>query len=207
VPARPIFQGDIFEGVPHVKIQAGDRPEADPKFLVERRLVMALTYPCEMYTQGALARVQSIAVVREGEKLRVPTDWRGAFSVCPLPDPFGDGRLWTVDFRATGTVDRSYLLPEKRRACLSELGWAYLRQRLATYHTRVAIHLDDLQRTGEATWTEMELWEQWNTLGLPSDQYQPWLDAFNPGIGFTHRQALERGMRRLVGSALLSRAG
>ena len=32
-------------------------------------MVVALTYPCEMYARGVLARVQTVAVVREASKL------------------------------------------------------------------------------------------------------------------------------------------
>jgi hypothetical protein len=32
---------------------------------------------------------------------------------------------------------------------------------------------------------------------------QPWLDTADRNIGFTRRQALERGMRRLVASTLI----
>jgi len=203
-PTRPLFQGDVFQDVPYVKVMAGDRPESDPKIAVERRAVMLLGYPCDIYAQGALAKVQTIAVIREAEKLRVPPDWRGAFTVCPLPDLYGDGKLWAVDFRTMGIADRFYLDTGKRSACLSEFGWAYLRQRLAVYHTRVAVHLDDCQAAGRATWEEIDLWEQWNDLGHPRERFQPWLDTFNPGIGFSHREALERGMTHLVASALMA---
>jgi hypothetical protein len=201
---RPLFQGDVLRDVPYVKVKAGDNLAADPKIQYERRIVMLLGYPCDIYEQGNLAKVQTIAVVREAEKLRVPPDWRGAFTVCPLPDLFGDGKLWAVDFRTMATSDRFYLPASHRLACLSEFGWAYLRQRIAVYQTRVAIHLDDLQAAGRATWDEIELWQQWNAMGHPTERFQPWLDTFNPGIGSTHRNALDRGMSRLVASALLS---
>jgi hypothetical protein len=201
-PHRPLFQGDIFEDVPYAKVMASDRPEADPKVVHERRVVALMGYPCDIYAGGTSAKVQTIAVVREAAKLRVPPDWRGAFTVCPLPDLFGDGALWAVDFRTMGTADRFYLRPERRIACLSEFGWAYLRQRLAVYYTRVSVHLDDLAAAGRATWDEIDLWERWNAAGRAPDGFQAWLDTFDPGIGFTHRQALERGMTRLVASVL-----
>lgn len=203
-PSRPIFQGDVFAGVPYIKGQAGDRADTDPKVRIERHVAIALTYPCEMYAGGVLARVQSIAVVREGSKLRVPDDWSGPFHACPLPDLFGDGVLWAVDFRTISIVDRSYLSPSNRVQCLTELGWAYLRQRLGVYFTRATVHLEDLRQTGRAVWDETDLWEQWNALGRPADRFQPWLDTPDPNIGFTRRRALERGMRHLVASAFLS---
>ncbi len=202
-PRRPIFQGDVFRDVPYIKGQGGDRLDAEPKVRIERRTALALTYPCEMYARGVLARVQTVALVREGSKLGISNEWRGPFSACPLPDLFGDGMLWAADFLAIGNVDRSYLTEVNRVASLTERGWAYLRQRLAIYLTRVAIHLEDLHQAGRATWDEIELWEQWNALGRRSSEYQDWLDLPDPNIGFTRRQALERGMRHLVASALL----
>ena len=203
-PHRPIFQGDVFVDVPYVKGQGGDRPDAEPKVRIERRPAIALTYPCEMYAHGVLARVQTIAVVREGSKLGLSDDWQGTFSACPLPGLFGDGALWGADFRTIGSVDRSYLTAANRIASLTEFGWAYLRQRLAIYFTRVTCHLEDLLQAGRATWDETELWEQWNALGRAPSAYQAWLDATDPNIGFTRRRALERGMRHLVASTLLA---
>ncbi len=203
---RPIFQGDVLENVPYIKGQAGDRPDVEPKVRIERRPMMALAYPCEMYVRGVLARLQAVVVVREGSKLGMREDWSGLFSGCPLPDLFGDGVLWAADFLTISSVDRSYLTEANRVASLTELGWAYLRQRLALYFTRVTAHLGDLQQAGRATWDETGLWEQWNALGRQSSEYQSWLDILDPQIGFTRRQALERGVRHLVASTLLGRA-
>jgi hypothetical protein len=156
-----------------------------------------------MYARGVLARVQTVAVVREASKLSTGDLWTGGFGACPLPDLLGDGVFWAVDFRAICAVDRSYLGAANRLACLTELGWAYLRQRLALYFTRVTTHLFDLQQTGRPTWDETELWEQWNMLGRDPTAFQPWLDTPDPNIGFTRRRALERGMRHIVASTLM----
>jgi hypothetical protein len=203
-PARPVFQGDVFRDVPSVRGQAGDRPDGDPRVRIERRLAVALTHPCEMYARGVLTRIQTVAVVREAHKLTTTNLWQGGFGACPLPDLLGDGDLWGADFRTITSVDRSYLTPANRIATLTEFGWAYLRQRLALYFTRVTTHLADLRQTGRATWDEVELWEQWNTLGREPSAYQAWLDTPDANIGFTRRQALERGMRHHVASTLLA---
>ena len=202
-PHRPIFQGDVFASLPTLRAQAGDRPDAEPRVRIERRPAIALTYPCEMYDRGVLVRVQTVAVVREASKLTRGDLWRGVFSACPLPDLFGDGVAWGVDFLTMSSVDRSYLSKSNRLACLTELGWAYLRQRLTLYFARTPSHLDDLRQTGRPTWDETELWEQWSALGRDPSAFPAWMDQLDPLIGFTHRQALERGMLRLVASTLL----
>lgn len=165
-------------------------------------MVVALSYPCEMYSNGSLAKVQTIAIVREAAKLGIPDNWQGAFFSCPLPDLKNDGNPWIIDFRAMSNVDRSYLISQTRFETLTEFGWAYLRQRLGIYFTRVSLHLSDLQQAGNVTWQEIELWEQWCALGHASEEFQDWLDTLDVDIGFARRKALERGMYHLVAAAM-----
>jgi hypothetical protein len=193
-PRRPLFQGDVFRDVPIVKPKSGDRPpHDDPKTSVERRPVILVGYPCDMYNGSDLLRVQSVAVVREASKLHVPPDWGGSYSTCPLPDPFSDGLLWAADLPTTTFVDRAYLAPENRIVALSERGWVYLRQRLALYYTRTLIDAADLGAIGRATWQEEGLWEQWIVRGLDPRAFHAWLGEHDPGLGSTRRRALEDG--------------
>lgn len=202
-PHRPIFQGDVFRDVPIVKARAGDRPTVDPKVTVEHRSVMLLGFPCDITTSsGDLGRAQQVAIVREADKLRVPSTWEGAFTACPLPNLFGDGTLWAADFLALSPVDRTYLTPANRIASLSELGWAYFRQRLALCFTRALIVLQPLQAVGVTTWHEIELWEDWNRRGHNPEGFQSWLDEFDPNLGFRRRVALQRGMGQILLSLL-----
>src|SRR5262249_16939383 len=113
-----------------------------------------------------------------------------------------DGTLWAADFLALSPVDRSYLSPDSRVASLSELGWAYFRQRLALCFTRALMILQPLMAVGDATWREIELWEEGNRRGHPSQDFQPWLDAFDPNLGFKRRAALQRGMSQILLSLL-----
>lgn len=199
---RPLFQGDVFTDVPIVKAPAGGAFAQDPRITVERRTVALLSFPCDVFTpDGTIGRSQQVAVVREAEKLRVPPDWQGAFTTCPLPNLFGDGKLWAADFGALSPVDRSYLTPDNRIACLSAWGWAYFRQRLSLCFTRALIALDPLIAVGDDTWQEIELWEEWNRRGQPVEGFQPWLDALDPKLGFRRRVALRNGN----GSILLQR--
>jgi hypothetical protein len=194
---RPVFQGDIFREVPFVKVQAGDTPAADPRTRVERRYVATILHPCDMYAEasGALAKVQAVALVRTAQGTRIPDDWGGAFSVCPLPNLLGDDAMWLADFRATSNVDRSFLREDNRERSLTEFGWAVFRQRLAAASTRLMISLDDLQGVGATTWRETLLWQQWNSAGRETTEFHPWYDTADPNLGgLTRRTAVERGM-------------
>lgn len=193
---RPVFQGDIFRNVPIIKAKAGDRPpETDPKTAVDRRTVVALDYPCDMYDHGRLIKVQTVAVVREAGKLGVPDDWDGAYSACPLPDPVGDGLLWAADFLTISPVDRAYLTPALRIASLTELGLAHLRQRIVLYATRLKVPLAAILEAGRPVWDELELWDTWTARGRRPEAFAQWLDQFDPRLGQTRRDALEAGMR------------
>lgn len=201
-PSRPLFQGDIFADVPIVKARAGGSPSTPPNVTVERRTVALMGYPCDIYSGGVFARTQMVAVVREARKVGVPDNWEGGFTACPLPDLFEDGALWAVDFLAVSPVDRSYLRTENRIGCLSEFGWAFFRQRLVLCLTRTMIPLDPLEAVGKATWQEIEMWQEWNSRGHNTDEFQAWLDSFDVKLGFTRRTALARDMGRMLLSLL-----
>ena len=136
----------------------------------------------------------------------MPPTWEGAFTACPLPDLFGDGVLWAADFLALSPVDRTYLTTENRIASLSESGWAYFRQRLALCYTRALIVLRPLEAVGEPTWKEIELWQEWNLRGHGPEEFQPWLDQFDPDLGFKRRVALQRGMSQILLSLYLAQS-
>ena len=204
-PHRLVFQGDIFADVPFIKAQGGDTPDADPRIRTERRLVTPILYPCDMYVdgRGVLGRVQAVALVHSAEGVRIPDDWAGAFTVCPLPDLMGDGAMWLADFRAIANVDRSYLRVEHRVHSLTEAGWAVFRQRLALASTRLSIDLDDLRIGGAITWEESVLWQRWNEAGRDPGAFHDWYDGEDDYLDrMTRRQALERGLTEQVRLAL-----
>jgi len=209
-PHRPISQGDIFLYLPFVKASPPreDGPQGRPT--IEARAALVLGYPCEMYRKATLLPVQTIAVLRRANDVDVPADWfsrreppQGAFKACPLPDPLGDGELMAVDFRALSNIDAQHLQRATRVASLTEYGTAYLRQRITLCFSRVTVRLSTIIRAGRATFDEMELWELWNERGHPSDEYQRWLDAVDPDLGAVRRDALERGLRDEIRSAVL----
>ena len=190
---RPIFQGDIFDDVPFVKVRAGNSPDTEPNLVSERRSIALTHYPCDMYESGRgdLARVQAVCLVREAGGMHIPSDWNGAYSVCPLPDFRGDGRLWIADFRAVGNVDRSFLTLDRRAKSLTQLGWAFFRRRLVQHQARIDLPLDRLREAGRATWDEALLWQEWSAAGAPREGFHPWFGTEQDGG--PPRALVERG--------------
>ncbi len=197
------MQGDVFDDVPFIKGKRGNQLSDPPNVLTERRPVAVLGYPCDIYANGKLVKVQLVAPVIEAEKAGIPADWDGAFTVAPLPDLYGDGKMWAVDLRVAANIDAFYLEPANRVRCLSELGWAAFRQRVGLASTRLVNHLSDLRAVGTEVWHEMAMWQRWNETERPAEGFQAWLDGREANLGgFSRRAALSRGMHDVVRASL-----
>lgn len=202
-PARPVMQGDVFDDVPFIKGRRASKSTDGPNIAVDRRLVVVLGYPCDMYTAGKLVTVQTVAPVIDAEKVGIPVDWDGAFTMAPLPDLLGDGRMYAADLRVAANIDAFYLDVAHRKRCLSELGWAAFRQRLGLASTRLLNHLTDLVAVGTEVWHEMAMWQRWNETGRTAEAFQTWLDGREANLGgFSRRSALSRGMHDVVRASL-----
>jgi hypothetical protein len=206
--SRSVFQGDVFDDVPIVKMGAGDTETSDPKFASpNRRSATPILYPCDMVGPDnvSLIKAQPIALVYDaGEKgLSIPADWEGVLGVCPLPDLRGDGRMWVADFRRITTVERSYLRPERRIRCLSEYGWAVFRQRLVAALSRALPTVDDMLTVGHVTWAESKMEAAWVAAGRDRSAFHSWLDDPDPELPYpTRRRALESHEFDAVSEAL-----
>jgi hypothetical protein len=206
--ARPVMQGDIFTDVPFVKAKRGSKISDDPNVSAERRTVAVVGYPCDIYVDGKLARVQTVVPVISTEKIGIPFDWDGAFTLAPLPDLYGDDLMYAADLRVFANIDSFYLRAENRVRCLSELGWAASRQRLGLSSTRLLNHLSDLVAVGAEVWQEMGLWQRWNETGREPASFQGWLDGREANLGgFSRRAALSRGMYDVVRASLEAEVG
>jgi len=205
---RPVFQGDIFDDVPIVKMGAGDTATSDPKFpSPNRRSAAPILYPCDMVGPDnvSLVKAQPIALVYDAAEkgLSIPPDWEGVLGVCPLPDLRGDGRMWVADFRRITTVERSYLKPERRVRCLSEYGWAVYRQRLVGALSRAVARVDDMLTVGRSTWVESQMEASWVAADRERRTFHKWLDEPEPGLPYpTRRKALESHEFDVVRAAL-----
>ena len=196
---RPAFQGDVFQDIPFVKAKASGNPAKDPNVAVDRRLVAILGYPCDMYQNGKLVKVQIVAPVTEATKAGVPANWAGALGYSPLPDLLGDGVMYGVDLRGAANIDASYLTRDRRVHSLSRFGWAIFRQRIVLCATRSMISLNAFDAIGNSLWHELELWTRWCELGGDEASFQSWLDESVTALGgFSRRNRLEHGQYELV---------
>jgi hypothetical protein len=123
-----------------------------------------------------LRKPQAIVMVREEKGDGMPDDWEGCYHLCPLPDLKGDGRLWVADFSLVANIDRTFLQPEQRIRCLSELGWAVWRQRAALEATRAKVDLEKMRETGATTWAESIMEVDWLSVGRDQASFHAWLD-------------------------------
>ncbi len=197
------MQGDVFSDVPFVKAKRASKVTDDPHAVAERRMVAVVGYPCDIYLNGALAKVQTVVPVVTADKAGISQDWDGAFTLAPLPDLRGDGVMYAADFRVFANIDAFYLNPHARIRCMSELGWAAFRQRLGLAGTRLLNHLTDLTAVGAEVWQEMALWQRWNETGRKPTEFGQWLDGRETNLGgFSRRSALSRGMHDVVRASL-----
>jgi len=165
-PCRPIMTGDVFAGVaiPGVEEWAGDG----------EKLAMVVSHPCSM-RQGPFLKPR-LGVVRVVEHKPIAlSEWRKRhIHLLPLPDLTAasadedEGDIVAVQthhaaiFELRGRVEVQDLDPDKRLACLSEEGVAYLHQRMGHSDTRYSASKKELMTACASVFAEMELWEEWN---------------------------------------------
>ena len=169
-PERPLFQGDVFRGVPtafvdHPASQARAFAAEDPPSAAEAErpltaqeiravtaikggYTMLLPHPCDFsadekgaaHSTGVVGRLERIADSRLGRKQVA----RGTVHhTAWVPDwrTLEPPDDYYLDLRSTTPVDRAYLNPARRVAALTGPAWLALMRRIAHYYTRTT--LDD----------------------------------------------------------------
>jgi hypothetical protein len=168
---RPIFQGDIFRGVPTVFVahpaareaafaearapspQEAERPltaeQVREGIVVHGPRAMVLPHPCDFSEdeKGATHSTRLVArVLRIGQTPFAPKQVvRGQIHhTVWVPDRDHDEvgpHDWLVDLRTATPVDRAFLNVERRVGALSGAAWMALMRRLAHFHTHLSIPL------------------------------------------------------------------
>jgi hypothetical protein len=173
-PERPIFQGDIFRGVPTVFVahpaareaafaelpppspQEAERPmtaeDVAEGVVVRGPRAMVLPHPCDFSEEekGAKHSVRLVArVLRIAETPFAPKQVaRGQIHhTVWVPDAEEvelSDRDWVVDLRTATSVDRAFLNVERRVGALSGPAWMALMRRLVQFYTRYSMPLHAL---------------------------------------------------------------
>jgi hypothetical protein len=173
-PDRPIFQGDIFRGVPTVFVahpaareaafaemplplpHEAERPltaeQVREGIAVDGPRAMVLPHPCDFAEEekGAAHSVRLVARV-----MRISDTPFGAKQVARgqvhhtvwVPDPDHNEvgpHDWVVDLRTATPVDQAFLNVNRRAAALSGPAWIALMRRLTYFYTRMSIALQQL---------------------------------------------------------------
>jgi len=169
---RPVFQGDIFRGVPTAflghpaaraaafAMERAPSPEAAERSLAPEEIravaiiagsyTMVLPHPCdfsagekgETHTVRQVARLTRIADTRLARKHI--EGGRVNHSVwVPAWDSGRPDDDWLVDLRTSTAVDAAYLNPARRVAAVGVAAWIALMRRLAFFYTHTVV--DDVQ--------------------------------------------------------------
>ena len=194
VAHRPIFTGDVFQGVPVLT------PRGDKK----TKTVMVIKHTCAMRPNGAdLAESLLVAEVRQHPEV-APNNWKGYGKLMPLPDVFPayqSGRRHQAAF-----YDHTYHAHADdlagRVACLSLRGMNLLLQRWVYHSARIVVPTFDFDEVVSPVFEEADLIEEWCGLAIEHGHsvdearhdVATWLKEETGGI--SRRQALEDRQRR-----------
>lgn len=191
--ARPICQGDVFVGLPHVRAaQEGKSTQWTARASYKpSALTLLVAHPCSSRSNRThrLKDDITLAPIRKRPKGFDPP-WSGHFELFPLPGLLG-GEDFVADLSTIFPARAEYLVAANRVACLSKEGLAALLDRLAKNATRLQPeHVPGhFMSEAERLFFEFDLWEQWVAAKGTEENFQEWLDG--PwGDASTRRQSL-----------------
>jgi hypothetical protein len=188
--ARPLLQGDVFEGV--VLPGFGEGPIK----------VQVVSHPCAMRRGPALTPRITVAPVEPHPEV-TGREWDGNLRVMPLAG-LVNGEHFATKFVDVTAAPTPLLTRARRIATLSHQGIYVLQQRLIKHYTRVEMPLELLRRESAAVLTEADLQLEWLEEVLSNDElaeeagiegevtvFEDWLDQGSP----TRRELLRQETR------------
>lgn len=169
---RPLFQGDVFQEEPVPYIEKA----ADEQFYtrLDTRVVMVMPHPCSCYRGDNLRdrlTVASVLPVPVGQKITT-VDWQ-TLNQFPLPE-VRDGQDGIADIGELATIPSEVLAPERRIACLSLTGVAWLHKRILKYMTRRRWLITNLETELLEQWDDVEIWQAWVRSKGTRKGYEAW---------------------------------
>lgn len=161
VPNRPIFTGDVFDGLPLPGTTGRVKP----------RSVMIVQHPCSMRTEGVTLAPRLLVAEVTTRRPLTEVEWDGYANLMPLPDlrPSQNGarRHAAADFDSLHLVAPDELT--MRAACLSAYGVNLLLQRWVHHSSRVVVPTVTFHEQTLSVYEEADLIEEW-CLGFEGDE-------------------------------------
>lgn len=166
-PYLPLFQGDVFVGVPLDGVPLSDSPQGkpagDPPVLQEA--VMLIGHPCSMVAGSVPLTHQEVVRVRPTPSLRYDKYDTERFAEFPLPflDQANSDLHYSACLRERALVPTELLDMDKRVAVLDLLGVVALQQRITHESSRVKIAESLLREATKPRFDENQHAREWNT--------------------------------------------
>ncbi len=152
VPYRPIFTGDVFDGV--------DIPDEDAK-----KTVILLQHPCAMRVDGvSLNSRLLVAEVLPSGPPPEPSRWAtGYYKQMPLPElkPDQSNQHCQANLTKLYIVTPEMLEAATRIACLSQAGVNILLQRWVHHNSRAIVGTHLYQQVSSPQFEEADILEEW----------------------------------------------
>lgn len=204
--ARPLLQGDVFDGI------------FLPGFSAGPMKVQIVTHPCAMRKGTELTSRITVAPVELHQEV-TGMGWNGNLRVMPLAG-LVDGKHFATKFVDVTAAPVQLLTHERRIATLSHQGIYILQQRLIKHYTRVEMPLELLRRESAAVLTEAVLQWEWLDVVLTDAEltdepaieaeakvFDDWLGEGNPSRRDRLRQDIHHAdVRRQTSQAAKRRA-
>lgn len=149
VAHRPVFSGDVYEGV---EVWGED----------ELKTVMVVQHPCVIRSGTVLAKKLLVAEVIPSQIVK-PSLWNGHMRQMPLARlmPDTEKEHWTSRFDRHHIVTNKQLLDGNRIACLSQVGLNLSMQRWINHNSRAIVPTWVIQEVTGAQFEEADIVEDW----------------------------------------------
>jgi hypothetical protein len=159
---RPLFQGDVFAGVP-LPILPKQVPSGACEIEFVDSVVMVVPHPCQCYHGDKLRPFITVAPVSQVLNYdNFGADLTGKKDSFALPDLLGeDGVSYVANFGKVTSLPYSYLPTNKRIACLSHMGIGLLSKRFIQFQARVPSRLGEVMAFSQDQWNEAFLMQAW----------------------------------------------
>jgi hypothetical protein len=167
---RPIYQGDVFAGVPVIRLPKNPPAGSVVECPIETGAVMVVPHPCQCYYGDRLRPYLTVAPIKIVENYdNFGEDHAGAkdkFALLDLPLPGSSEGSWTAqscvaDLGRMFSVPGRWLKLESRAACLTHEGIGLLAKRVLGFQLRFPSTLAQTMVYTHAEWNESFLMQAW----------------------------------------------